>query len=111
MGIPQVSLVCNLEAARCTIERGHVFPSIGVSIDPERTRPLGSVAWSILAEDDQTMRDHRHRQLVIHHPLPTTAVPDAQTRALERRLWLDEQQRAFQGHHHQPDQIRRRPPA
>jgi hypothetical protein len=56
------------------------------------------------------MRDRRPRPNPPERPDPAVTVPDDQTRALQRRQSLDDQQRTFQGSYPSPHLFRRRPP-
>ena len=57
------------------------------------------------------MRDTRSRPVAPTRPdTAPVSVPDAQSRALDRRHALDEQQRAFQSACPPPHLFRRRPP-
>jgi hypothetical protein len=57
------------------------------------------------------MRDPHHHPRPDHRPESAESVIEAQTRALQRRQMLAEQQRTFQSTYPHPHLLRRRPPA
>lgn len=57
------------------------------------------------------MNDHRPRSIATVTVRPSEAIPEAQSRALERRHALDQQQRSFRKPTAAPQGSRQRPPS